>query len=228
LKITARGIARWAGLSAVVAGLLFVAIQPLHPPDTLASVSTPAWAQIHYLTLVMEVLFVFGIAGIYARQVEQAGWFGFAAFVILTLGLAMTAALGFVEAFVQPLVADTDPAFVQAMLGLVEGQPTGTDLGALATIFAAHNAFFILGTVLFGLATFRANVLPRWTSALFAFSLLISVPVVGMLGAPRLAAVPIGLGLAAMGYALFTERREPVAAPSPDPTGAQPDPAAAA
>jgi hypothetical protein len=212
----------------VVAGLLFVAIQPLHPADTLASVTTPAWSQIHYLTLAMEGLFVFGIAGIYARQVEKAGWFGFVAFMVLTLGLAMTAALGFVEAFVQPLVVSTSPIFVEAMLGLVEERPTGADLGALATIFAAHNAFFVLGTVLFGLATFRANILPRWTSGLFALSLLISVPVVGVLGAPRLAAVPIGLGLAAMGYALFTERRTPATVALPDTVAAQPDPAGAA
>lgn len=228
MRTTTRGLIRLGGLSAVLAGLLFVVIQPLHPPDTLASVSTPAWAQIHYLTLVMEVLFVFGIAAIYARQVEKAGWFGFVAFVILALGLAMTAALGFVEAFVQPLVVTTSPSFVEAMLGLVEGRPTGADLGALATIFAAHNAFFILGTVLFGLATLRANVLPRWTSALFAFSLLISVPVVGALGAPRLAAVPIGLGLAAMGYALFTERRTRSTSPLPEAVVPQPDPSTAA
>ena len=43
-KITASNLIRWAGLSAMVAGIIFAVIQPIHPPDVLASVNTRLWA----------------------------------------------------------------------------------------------------------------------------------------------------------------------------------------
>ena len=81
MNVTAPGLTRATGISAVVAGLLFVIIQPIHPPDTLASVTTTAWATIHYLTIAMTILFVVGIAGIYTRQMKEVGWLGLAGFV---------------------------------------------------------------------------------------------------------------------------------------------------
>ncbi len=62
---------RGAGLAAVVAGLIFAGIQPIHPADVVASVTTDAWAIITPLKTVMCFLFLAGIAGIYARQVSS-------------------------------------------------------------------------------------------------------------------------------------------------------------
>ena len=50
MKITASNLIRWAGLSAMVAGILFVVIQTIHPPDILSSVTTSRWAIVHYLS----------------------------------------------------------------------------------------------------------------------------------------------------------------------------------
>jgi hypothetical protein len=36
MKITSASLIRWAGLSAVLAGIIFSGIQPIHPPDVLA------------------------------------------------------------------------------------------------------------------------------------------------------------------------------------------------
>jgi hypothetical protein len=51
--------------------------------------------------------------------------------------------------------------------------------------------------------------------------------VVVLVGTPRLAAVPIGLGLAWMGYALWSERREPQERPVLGGATPKPDHAAA-
>ena len=73
----------------------------------------------------------------------------------------------------------------------------------------------MLGGLLFGIATIRAGILPRWAAGLLA------VGAAGPRGdaAPdqhkRLAAVPVGLALAWLGYALWSERREHAAAPVP-------------
>jgi hypothetical protein len=64
MKVTASSLIRWSGLVALVAGLIFAGIQPIHPPDVLSSVTTGAWAIITTLKTVMCLLFLIGIAGI--------------------------------------------------------------------------------------------------------------------------------------------------------------------
>ena len=64
MKITASRVIRWAGLSAMAAGIIFAGIQPIHPPDVLSSVTTGAWAIITTLKTVMCLLFLIGITGI--------------------------------------------------------------------------------------------------------------------------------------------------------------------
>ena len=71
--MSASKVIRWAGLSAVVAGVLFVVQTIIHPPDDPSSVVTSLWAISHYLLLGYFVFGLLGISGIYARQVEEAG-----------------------------------------------------------------------------------------------------------------------------------------------------------
>jgi hypothetical protein len=195
-------------ISAIAAGLLFMLIQPLHPADTLASVTTGAWVAVHVLTLVMLTLFVVGVSGIYASQVERMGLLGLAGYLVLVAGLLLTATGAVIEAFVEPVVALAQPAFVEGMLGMVEGHPTGVDLGAIPAIWSASSACFLGGTILFGIASFRTGILSRWASAVFALGLFVVAPTVGLLGlSPRLAAFPIGLGLAWLGCSLLTRGR---------------------
>ena len=40
----AANLIRWSGLAAMGAGIIFAGIQPIHPPDVLASVTTSLWA----------------------------------------------------------------------------------------------------------------------------------------------------------------------------------------
>lgn len=223
---------RSAGLAAIVAGLLFVIIQPIHPPETLTSVSTGAWAIVHYVSLAMLVLFGIGLAGIYARQTAESGLLGLVGSVLLSLGLIFTAAFQVVEAFVAPLLVSSEPQIVEGLLGLVSGSPSDVDLGALPALASASSLFFPLGLLVFGIATLRAGILPRWASAVFAFGLpafglVLSLLPPGLDVNVRLAAVPIGVGLAWLGYAVWSDRREPVsepmvgrAMPQPDQTGA--------
>jgi hypothetical protein len=54
------------------AGIIFAGIQPIHPPDVVASVTTGAWAIITPLKTAMCLLLLLGIVGLYARQVKEA------------------------------------------------------------------------------------------------------------------------------------------------------------
>src|SRR5712692_3061676 len=117
MKLTASSLIRWSGLSAVVAGIIFAGIQPIHPPDVVASVTTSAWAIITSLKTAMCLLFLLGITGLYARQVNKAGWLGLAGFLLLSLSWALQTAFVFAEAFILPLLATTAPQFVDSVLG---------------------------------------------------------------------------------------------------------------
>lgn len=213
MKVTTNGLIRASGIAALAAGLLFVVIQPLHPADTLTSVASPSWSAVHQATCLMLILFVAGITGIYASQVEEAGWFGLIGYVALSVGLLITAAFTFVEAFIEPILAGATPAIVSGLLGMVEGAPSDFDLGALPAIYSVSSALFLGGCIVFGIATIRARILSRPAAALFAFGIIAAAPLTAAIDTPRVAAVPIGLGLAWLGASLWSRRRSPAAGP---------------
>src|SRR5438552_19188001 len=109
MKTTASKLIRWTGLSAVVGGSLFVAIQPIHPPEILSSVTTSTWSIVHYVGFAMCLFNLLGIAAIYARQAEKVGWLGLAGFLAFGPMWAVTAAFPFAEAFILPLLAAESP-----------------------------------------------------------------------------------------------------------------------
>jgi len=214
MKITSSKVIRWSGLAAMVSGLIYVAIQPFHPEDILSSVTTSSWAIVHYLSLIMDILGLLGIAGLYARQVNKAGWLGLVGYLLFSGFWAFSVALHFIEAFISPVVVNVAPKFVEGLLGMVTGNASEINLGALPTVFDLLIGLvgYVIGGILFGIATFRASVLPRWAGGLLALGTLMPVLLSSVVHHPfdRLFAVPVGLALAWLGYALFSERQEPV------------------
>ena len=211
MKITPSKLIRWAGLAAIVSGILFIAIQTIHPLDVLSSVTTPQWAIAHYMGIAMALFGLLGIAGIYARQVEEAGWLGLAGYLLFSLFYVLTLAFQFTEALISPLLATEAPKFVQGLLGIVTSTPSEISLGALPTVYLVTGlGGYLLGGVLFGIATLRAGILPRWAGALLAVGTVLPLVLSSLLPHPldRVLAVPIGLALVWLGYALWSERRE--------------------
>jgi hypothetical protein len=214
---------RWAGLAAIAAGVLFITIQMVHPADILSSVTTERWAIVHSLGVIMSFLALLGTTGIYASQVEKAGWLGLAGYLLFSLFWALTMAFQFIEAFISPVLATEAPSFVQGLLGMVNGSASEVDLGALPMLNALTGfAGYMLGGLLFGIATLRAGILPRLAGGLLAFA-AVSVLAAPLLGHPldRLFAVPMGLALAWLGFALWSGWRENV--PGAVPTRASPE-----
>lgn len=214
--MNARNLIRWSGVAAMGAGIIFAGIQPIHPPDVLASVTTTAWAIIMPLKLAMCLLFLIGIAGLYARQAEEAGWLGLAGFLLLSLSWWLQTGYVFAEAFILPVLAPAAPAFVDSFLGIVNGSPGEMGIGALPAVYAILSILYLLGGLLFGIATFRAGVLPRWPAGLLAVAAALT-PLAALLphAIQRYAAVPMGLALAWLGFALWSERRARAAEAAP-------------
>jgi hypothetical protein len=212
---------RWAGLSALVAGICYVLVGIFHPANVPSSVTTTRWEIVHIVACAMSFFAVLGMAGLYARQAVKTGWLGLVGYILLTLWFVVIMGFSFVEAFVLPHVATASPGLVQAWMGMFNG-PAGTfNLGHLPTIWTLTGPIYILGGLLFGVATFRAGILPRWAGALLAASTVLA-PVAALLpnsSQPK-TAIPMGLALAWLGYALWSERR-PESALERDPASAE-------
>ncbi len=69
----------------------------------------------------------------------------------------------------------------------------------------------LVGMVLFGLATYRARIFPRAAAVLLALGTG-AAPVAALLplGSQPKMAIPVGLAIAWLGYALLAERAQPV------------------
>jgi len=208
-KITVSTLMRLAGVSAMVAGLCFIVIGMFHPVNVSASVTTATWVNVHIFATALGFFGLFGMAGLYARQAEQSGWLGLIGFVLFTVWMTLVTGFSFVEAFILPRLATVSPAFVEGILGMFSSIPSQVDLGILPALWNISGPLYIFGPLLFGIATFRARVLPRWAGALLVLGAVL-IPVGAVVPPeyqPKIM-LPVGMALAWMGYALFSERRE--------------------
>ena len=208
MEISNQNLIRWAGLSAVVAGVCYVLVGVFHPPNVLSSVTSTRWAVVHVLACAMCFFGLLGMAGLYARQALKTGWLGLVGYVLLSLWFVVIMGFSFVEAFVLPHVATATPDFVVAWMGMFNGPSGSFDLGVLPTLWTLTGPIYILGGLAFGIATFRAAILPRWAGALLALGTVLA-PIAALVpnGTQPKAAIPVGVALAWLGYALWSERR---------------------
>jgi hypothetical protein len=117
------------------------------------------------LRLLSIALLPWALIGIYARQSRTAGTFGLWAFAVAFLGATLTAGNVWAEVFVWPTLAQVAP---NTMSGSIMGTPSYLVAGLNVSF-----PLFGLGLILFGVATLRASVYPRWASVL----LIVSIPV---------------------------------------------------
>jgi len=208
MTITPSTLIRGAATATVLAGLIYIAIQPLHPSDHLDSVVGTAWFVVHIFSLAMAVLALVGLTGIYLRQVRESGFLGLVGYVLFTLFFVLQAAFTFAEAFIAPLTAASSPQLTEDLVGLFAGHTTQTDLGPLAVVPFVGVVLYVAGGVVFGIALLRARVLSPWPSVLLIAASAIT-PLAGLVpdDAQRLLAIPMGIALAWLGSSLWSEQR---------------------
>lgn len=198
----------WSGLAAVAGGLIFAGIQPIHPPDVLASVTTGTWAVFMQFKLTMCLFFLIGITGLYARQANKAGWLGFVGFAMLIVMWFLQSGFIFVEAYVLPMIATTSPQFVETILGVASGAAATTDIGVLPAMYGVMGLLYMAGGLVFGIATVRAGVLPRLPAIVLAVAATVTPAAVLLPHAiQRLAGMPVGLAIAWLGFMLWSGLR---------------------
>lgn len=209
MSITPSTLTRAAAIALALAGLIFIVIQPLHPREDVASITTNLWLVVHIMSTAMAVLGLAGITALYLTQVKRFGWVGLAGYLLFALFFITQAAVSFAEAFVLPLTAVGSPEVTEDVASLFAvGYQLQTDVGALALVGSLGSVLYLGGGVLFGIAVIRARVLPLWTGIL-----LIAAAIASLSAAivphdlARYAAVPMGVALIALGGALWAQQR---------------------
>ena len=164
--VTTPTLLRLAGLSALLAGICYVFVGVFHPSNVASSVTTTRWEFVHLIACAMCFFALLGLAGLYARQAKKVGWLGLIGYVLLSLWFVIIMGFTFVEAFILPRLATTDPKFVVAWMGMLVGPASHVYLGALPGVWTLTAPIYILGGVLFGITTFRVGILALgWRTA---------------------------------------------------------------
>jgi hypothetical protein len=225
MSITASTLTRTAAIALVIAGLIFILIQPLHPTEDVASITTATWFVVHVLSLTMAILGLAGITGVYLSQITRSGVFGLLGYLVFSLFFITQAAVNFAEAFILPLSAAGSPELTEDVASLfATGYVLQTDVGPLAIVGTAGAVLYLGGGVLFAVGILRANVLPRWTGILLIVASLASLSAAVLPHElARYAAIPMGIALVALGVTLVSQQRNAVAlagAPRPEPVRA--------
>jgi hypothetical protein len=211
--------------------LLFIAIQFVHPPDEMASVTTTLWTVTAAMTLAFGVLALIGVSGVYFRRAEAIGVLGLVGFLMLALFFLLVTAFSFAELVIVPKIATEAPHFVEAFLTLFSQDGPAAGLGALRFVAPLAGALYMAGGVLFGTALYLA--LTRCVDAekrqtvrggLFgaavvhlgsgvSAALLAGGALAPLLrafipeGVGRFTAIPVALALIGLGYGLWAEHR---------------------
>lgn len=188
---------KWSGLASVLAGVLYAFAALIHPAgEDVASILMPAWVPAHILGAASAIFMLFGFVGLYARQAEKAGWVGLTGFVLVFVGSAFLMAEEFQSVVFSPIAAVKAPTLIEE----------STNSGSIPVFGLVFLVSFALGFILFGIATMRSGVLPRWSGLVLIMGLLLTFGGQISHGVGIIAAIVIGGSLAWMGYALWSEK----------------------
>lgn len=185
-------------------GIIYTIVQFIHPDGQIMNVNTRAWFITSMLTLLMSLFAILGLLGLYAKQVKESGWMGLLGVTLWCVFWLTSLIFSFIEAFVLPLIAATSPEFVSGIMGLFDSVESSISLGVFPFIAIFSGIFYILGGLVFGVATIRAKVLPKLPTLLFTVSSLITV-LASFVPYPinRVFAIPMAISLFWLGATQF-------------------------
>ena len=227
MTVTPTSLTRAAGISAAVAGLIFIAVQINHPAMDVSSVTTTEWVVRQTAKTVMAAAALAGITGMYLRQVRQTGILGLVGYLVFGVGYLVMFGIEFAGGFVLPALAHIAPGYVNDVLAAGIGDTVKGDIGAMQTAFTLMGVGYLAGGVLFGIALYRARILARWASGLLVLGTLATLALhVLPQSFDRPFAVPTGVALIGLGISLWRDQRTTAAVTTSDLAPARVEPSA--
>jgi hypothetical protein len=208
MTVTTTGLTRAAGISAAVAGAIFIGVQINHPPMDTFVTDTNEWVIRCTAKAVMATLALVGITGIYLRQVRQMRVLGLVGFVVFAVGYLLLLATELMAVFFLPTLTGSEPGFVNDVVVAAAGATPAGDIGNLQIMLNITGACYLLGGLVFGIALFRAHVLARWAAVLLSLSTLATAALAVLPESfDRPLAVPEGVALIGLGISLWRDQR---------------------
>ncbi|HYD08984.1 MAG TPA: hypothetical protein VEA78_02685 [Acidimicrobiales bacterium] len=196
-----------AALCAAAAGATFIGVQVAHPTVTLDNLGNAEMTIRESAKAAMCLLAVAGLGGIFIRNRHRLGVVGRVGHVLVSVGYLAMFVVQCVVGFVLPSMVDTDPAYVQDVIDAAMGGTAKGDIGLYPVLFTVAGIGYSIGGLLFGIALFRARVLSRWASALFAYGTMSALALAALPGSfDRPFAVPTGIALIGLGHSLWRDQ----------------------
>ena len=129
MQITTTKLTRAAGLAAVAAGTLFIAVQVKHPEITLDFVQSTQWKVRQGMKIAMATLALAGIAGMYLRQVRQIGLLGLVGWLLFSLGYLVMLCVETIALVVVPTIVQSSSEYVNGVVAVATNSSSTADLG---------------------------------------------------------------------------------------------------
>ena len=187
--MSSSNLVRWAGMAALVSGVLSAIGDLLSlgvDLESAGSATTVSYAVVFLLYLLGGGLLLLGLVGFYASQSGAAGVLGLIGFLVAFLGTTLFSGALWFELFITPSLATQAPDLAEAELGLAG--------------FILSFLLVIIGWLLFGVATLRARVYPRPAAVLLVVGAVVSFAPIPLSG------IVLSVAVAWLGFALFTGR----------------------
>ncbi len=134
---------------------------------------------------------LFALTGLYVYQREASGTFGLISYLVNWFGLAFVSGVDYARLYILPYLSQNE---IQTLLA-----------GPTRLVFLSCAIFFLVGVILFSVASWRARVFPPLAILLYMlgftlYSLSFTLPVLVV----RIAEVGGALGVIWLGYATLT------------------------
>ena len=174
---------RWSGITGIVAGVLNVIVELLPEEFGLP------------LEMFVNILGLGVLTALYLRQRTASGVTGWIGYVAQFFGMAVLIGFLFTQAFV--------------LSGFDDAQKAALLTGPAGIVTVMGLAITTVGAILFGIASLRAGVFPKWAAFLLMLGFVIA-PVGGALSpiVKTAGEVILSAGLLGLSYALYSGARE--------------------
>ncbi|SRR6266487_1806592 len=186
-------IVRVGGVATALAGMLIIG-QEIWDVAVQGIQEGPGESALHSTWV---LLLVFGLLGLHLHQQHAAGVFGEIATLVALFGTVTLFAAALTEVTVLPNLPKE-----------VADEP----FPGLLVVFIGSFVAYVVGLLLFGIATWRARVLPRPAAALLVIGLVLALALKSFV--PGILAV-LGVALTWLGAATVAEARTVTTAPEP-------------
>lgn len=176
----------------------------------------------------MAALALASITGMYLNQIRKHGLVGLIGYLVFAVGYLGIMCVAFTAAYVLPEVASSSTGFVtDAIAANIARGNIKDDMGPFGSVLKVLGFAYMVGSLLFGIALYRARVLPRWAPALLAVAgLATAVLALTPDAVYRFLAFPNGIAMIALGCSLWQVARtgaasQPKAVDTPAPVTAR-------